>query len=143
MSDLAVTPERLRKMEVIEARLIPMIADEAIQKGQAVYRKATGRAGLGSSGAVATAKPVGVATTSVQPGTAFDALYHGMLAGYDLGDVDPGTTVYLSDTAGAVADAAGTVSVPIGTVHTLTDVTFTKVVFIDIPQNAVPVEGGV
>lgn len=143
MADLAVTPTRLRPMEVIEARLIPMIADEVITKGQPVYRKATGRAGLADASAVGTAKPVGVATTSVQPGTAFDALHYGMMAGYGLDGIDPGTTVYLSDTAGFVADAAGTIDVPIGTVHTLTDVTFTKVVFFDIPQNAVPVVAGV
>lgn len=136
MADLVITPTRLRPMEVIEARLIPMIADEVIKKGQPVYRKTTGRAGLTDASVAGTAKPVGVATTDAQPGTAFDALYHGMLAGYTLTGINPGTTVYLSDTAGTLADAAGTVSVAVGTVHTLTDVTFTKVVFIDIPQNA-------
>lgn len=130
MADLAVTPTRLRPMEVIEARLIPMIADQAITKGQLVYRKATGRAGL----ATANEKPVGVATSSVNAGMAFDALHYGMLAGYGLADVAPGAVVYASGTAGAVSDTAATPSVPIGTVHTLTDVTFTKVLFIDIPQ---------
>lgn len=143
MADLTVTAAELRPLESIEARLIPMIADEAITKGQPVYRKTNGRAGKAQANAVGTAKVVGVATTSVPAGTAFEALYHGRLAGFGLSAVAPGTTVYLSAaTAGAVADTATTgatnVSVPLGTIHTMTDGSGTKYVFFDIPQNAEP-----
>lgn len=143
MADITVTAAELRPMEVIEARLIPMIADEAIEKGQAVYRKTNGRAGKAQANGVGTAKVVGMATTSVPAGTAFEALHYGRLAGYGLSAVDPGSTVFLSaGTAGAVADTATTgatnVLVPLGTVHTMTDGSSTKFVFFDIPQNAVP-----
>ena len=143
MADLTVTAAELRLLEVIEARLIPMIADEAITKGQVVYRKSTGRAGLARGNAVGTSKVVGVATTSVPSGTAFDALYHGRLVGYDLSGMDPGETVYLSAaTAGAIADTATTgstnVLVALGTVHTMTDGAATKFLFIDVPQNTEP-----
>lgn len=143
MADLTVTAAQLRIMESIEARLIPMIADEAIDKGEVVYRKATGRAGLARGNAVGTSKVVGIATTDVAAGTAFEALYHGRLAGYGLGSVDAGSTVYLSAaTAGAVADTETTgatnVKVPLGTVHTMTDGTGTKFILFDIPQNAEP-----
>lgn len=143
MATLTVTPSRLRFMEGIEARMIPMIADEAIKKGQAVYRKANGRAGLARANAVGTAKAVGVATTDALAGKPFEALYHGRMVGYDLTDVDPGSTVYLSaGTAGAVDGAettgAGNVAVPLGTVHAMTDVSGTRFIFFDIPQNAAP-----
>jgi hypothetical protein len=141
MADLTVTAARLRKMEAIEARLIPMIADEAINKGQVVYRKANGNAGLARGNAVGTSKVVGVATTSVLAGVAFEALHYGRLAGYDLSGVDPGETMYLSAaTAGAIADTApstaGQVVVPIGTVHTMTDVPRTKFLFVDVSLSA-------
>lgn len=144
MADLTVTPSRVRFMEGIEARLIPMIADEAIAKGQPVYRKTNGRAGVARANAVGTAKIVGVATTDAIAGKAFEALYHGRMVGYDLTAVNPGTTVYLSSgTAGAVNDAAatgtGNVVVPLGTVHAMTDVAATRFIFFDIPQNAAPV----
>lgn len=144
MANLTVTPARLRFMESIEARLIPMIADVAIAKGQPVYRTASGRAGVARANAVGTAKVVGVATTDCVAGRAFEALYHGRMVGYDLAGTDPSTTVYLSaSTAGAVDDAAvtgiGNVVAPIGTVHTMTDASSTRFIFFDIPQNAVPV----
>lgn len=141
MADIAVTAARLRILESIEARLIPMIADEAIDKGEVVYRKTNGRAGLARANAVGTSKVVGIATTSVPAGSAFEALYHGRLAGYTLGD--PGTTVFLSAaTAGALADTETTgatnVLVAVGTVHSMTDGSGTEFLFVDIPQNANP-----
>jgi hypothetical protein len=141
MADIAVTAANLRPMEGIEARLIPMIADEAITKGQPVYRKTNGKAGVARANAVGTSKLVGIATTSVAAGLAFEALYHGRLAGYVLTSQNPGTTIYLSITAtGLLADAAavgtGNVVVPVGTVHCMTDQDLTKFLFVDIPQNA-------
>lgn len=143
MADITVTAAELRPIEVIEARLIPMIAGDAVTKGQVVYRKSTGLAGVAKGDAVGTSKVVGIATTSAAAGTAFEALYHGRLAGYGLASVDAGKTVYLSAaTAGALADTATTgatnVLVAIGTVHTMTDGSSTKFVFVDIPQNAEP-----
>lgn len=143
MADLAIqtTGAQLRLLEVIECRLIPVIADEAITKGQVVYRKTNGRAGLARGNAVGTAKVLGVATTSVAAGRPFEALHYGRFAGADLSAVNPGTTLYLSSaTAGAIADAAptgtGNVAVPIGSVHVMTDVAGTRFVFVDVPQNA-------
>lgn len=142
MADIAVTDANVRIIESIEARLIPMVASVAITRGTAVYRTTAGLAAPARANAVATAKVVGIATTTAAAGTTFEALYHGRLAGYTLGD--PGSTVHLSvATAGKLADARATdqnnVVVPIGTVHTMTDGTSTKYLFVDIPQNADPV----
>jgi predicted RecA/RadA family phage recombinase len=144
MADLSVTASRLRFMEGIEARMIPMIADEAIAKGQPVYRKTNGRAAKARANAVGTAKVVGVATSDAAAGEAFEALYHGRMVGYDLTGVNPGSTVYLSAaTAGAVDGAVvagtGNVVAALGTVHTMTDVSSTRFIFFDIPQNVTPV----
>ena len=143
MADLTVTPSRVRFMEGIEARLIPMKAGAAISKGQPVYRDTDGTAKPARANAVGTAKVVGVATTDAGVGRPFEALYHGRMVGYDLSGVNPGSTVHLSAaTAGAVADTAasgtGNVVVPLGTVHTMTDVSNTRFIFFDIPQNATP-----
>lgn len=143
MADLTVTAANLRELDAVEGRRIPMIADEAVAKGQAVYRKTNGRAGLARGNAVGTAKVVGIATSDAVAGGAFEALIWGRLVGYGLGAVNPGATVYLSSaTAGALADAAasgtGNVVAALGTVHTMTDVAGTKFVFVDVPQNAAP-----
>lgn len=134
----------VRILESIEARLIPMIADEAITRGQPVYRKTNKRAGVARANAVGTAKVVGIATSDAIAGQAFEALYHGRMVGFALAAVPVGTTVYLSATAaGAIDDTAtsgiGNVVVPLGTVHAMTDVAGTPFVFFDVPQNAAPV----
>lgn len=146
MATLTVTAAQLRMLDVVEARLIPMIANVAITKGQPVYRIAsgTGKAGLARANAVGTSKVVGIATSDAAAGGSFDALYFGRLVGIDVSGLNPGDTVYLSSaTAGAIDGAiitgTGNVVVPLGTVHCMTDVSGTKFLFVDVPQNAVPV----
>jgi predicted RecA/RadA family phage recombinase len=144
MADIGVTAGRVRLQDVIEARLIPMLAGEEIAEGQAVYRMADGRAGLARGNAVGTAKVVGIARRGARAGTAFEALYHGRLQGFELDAITAGATVYLSAaTAGALADTApgtaGQVRVAVGTVHVMTDVGATPFLMVDIPQNGDPV----
>lgn len=144
MANLTATPSRVRFMEGIEARMIPMIADEAILKGQPVYRKANGRAGLARANAVGTSKVVGIATTDASATRSFEALYHGRMVGWDIAAVDPGSTVYLSASAAGAIDGAavtgiGNVVATLGTIHSMTDVAGTRFIFFDVPQNAVPV----
>lgn len=144
MANLTATPSRVRFMEGIEARLIPMIADETILKGQPVYRKANKRAGVARANAVGTSKVVGVATTDGIVGRPFEALHYGRMVGYDLAAVTPGSTVYLSASAAGAIDGAavtgiGNVAVPLGTVHAMTDVAETLFIFFDISQNAAPI----
>jgi hypothetical protein len=135
MADLTVTAARLRPLEVIEAEFQPMIAAEAITKGQAVAYNAAGQAVLADASAAGTAKVEGVATTGAAAGDAFDAIFRGRLAGYDLSGLDAGESVYLSDTAGALGDVAGTVSVAVGRVVVMTDPDATKILFVDIRKN--------
>jgi hypothetical protein len=144
MADLTVTPARLRIMESIDSRNRTLIADADIAKGDLVYIKANGRAGLARGNAVGTAKVVGFATTAVKAGKAFEAHYFGPLVGLDLSGVAYGATLYLSAaTAGKVADTRPATStqvvVALGTVQPMTDVAGTKFLFVDIPQNLDPV----
>lgn len=133
MADLTVTASRLRPIEGIELRAIPMIAAEAITKGQAVYQNASGNAALANASAAGTVGAlVGIATTDAPAGSAVDVVYHGRFAGFDLSGMSAGDPVYVSDTAGALADAAGTVSTRIGRVFVMTDPSKTKFLFVDV-----------
>lgn len=127
MPDLSVNHAHVRPMEVIEARMIPMVADEAITRGTVLHRKANGRA----AAADGTRNVIGVATNDAQPGRGVEALYHGRMVGYDLAELEPGAVVYLGAAAGALADTG---TVPLGTVHVMTDVHSTRFVFFDISQ---------
>lgn len=133
MADLTVTASRLRPIEGIELRAIPMIAAEAITKGQAVYQNSDGQAALADASAAGTVGTlVGVATSDAPAGGGVDVVYHGRIAGFDLSGMDPGAAVFVSDTAGALADAAGTVSTRIGRVFVMTDPSATKFLFVDV-----------
>lgn len=146
MAALTVTAASLRMLDGVEARLIPMIANVAVTRGQVVYRIASGvgKAGLARGNAVGTSKVVGIATSDAPAGGSFDALYFGRLVGMDLSGLNPGDTVYLSSaTAGAIDGAiitgTGNVVAALGTVHCMTDIAGTKFLFVDVPQNSTPV----
>lgn len=57
----------------------------------------------------------GIATRTVKTGEALTALRRGLMTGWSNLPV-PGKLVYVSDTAAALADAAGTASLPVGIV---------------------------
>jgi hypothetical protein len=116
MPDLAlVTAGQLRVEESLEQDTLP--AGVAIAAGQSVKKDATtGRWILGDASAAATANAYGMAVRTVPPGMAVTAVRRGLVEGFDLDALDYGDTVFLSDTAGAVADAAGTVTKQVGEV---------------------------
>jgi len=116
MADLAlVTAGQLRVEESLEQDTLP--AGVAIAAGQSVKKDATtGRWILADASAAATANAYGMAVRSVPAGLPVTAIRRGVVDGFDLDDIDYGDPVYLSDTAGAAADAAGTVAKVIGEV---------------------------
>ena len=59
-----------------------------------------------------------------------NVLRHGHIAGFTLGTYD--SLVYLSDTAGVLGDAAGTMSVRVGRVDSISDTSLTKVLFVEV-----------
>ena len=145
MADLTVTAANVREGNAVFNRRISILPDDTITAGQPVYRKTSGKAGLGRANAVGTSKLVGIALAAgAAGGPAIEAIYHGPLFGIDLSGMDPGETVYLSAaTAGALSDTAitgtGNVVVRVGTVHVMTDAAATKYLLVDIAQNAEPV----
>lgn len=144
MATVSIPAGRLvRLLEAVHARTITGIADEAIGRGQPVYRKTNGNFGLARANALGTAKLVGIATKDAAIGRPVEALFYGRMVGYDFSSTNPGTTIFLSSgTAGALDNAAitgtGNVLVPVGTVHVMTDDAQTRYLFVDIPQNANP-----
>src|SRR5688572_5576411 len=116
MPDLAlVTAGQLRVEESLEQDTLP--AGVAVAAGQSVKKDGTtGRWILGDTSAAGTANAYGMAVKSVPAGMAVTAIRRGLIEGFDLDAQDYGAPVYLSDTAGAAADAAGTVSKQIGEV---------------------------
>lgn len=97
----------------------PGVAGEAITAGAPVYRAAaTGKYLNSDANAAAPADSVyGIALRTVIAGEPLTvAKGKAIVDGYDLSGVDYGVAVYLSNTVGRLADAAGGTSVVVGRV---------------------------
>ena len=134
MADITVTAARVAMCDPIKAKKHTHIAAEALTAGQVVYTvAASGRVGIADANASGKQQARGIALEAAGAGYPVTVLEEGDLFGFGVSGLDADALVYLSDTAGALADAAGTMSVPIGRVVRLTDTpTETKVLRVDI-----------
>ena len=110
-----------------------MIAAVTITNGQAVRQNTSGKAALADANAGSGAEKFrGLALTKVGASQGVSVLKRGHVYGFDLSSLAYDALVYLSDTAGALADAPSTTSsVPVGRVVALSDSNLTKVLYID------------
>jgi hypothetical protein len=132
MADLVVTA--LNVAEIFPrtfAEIYPGTAGEALTAGDVVYEDANGRLIKASAAAAGVAaQPRGVALETVANGQAVSILKRGHVAGFTISQAYA-TRLFLSNTAGKIGDAAGTVSAPLGRVVALSDPERTKVVYVD------------
>lgn len=126
MADIVVTAARVGLIDPIKATVRSYIATETITKGQAVYILTTGKVGVADANASGKQQFRGIALNGGGAGQAIDVLHDGEVYGFTL----PGNAeakIYLSNTAGALADAAGSMAVVCGRIVCLTDASLTKV----------------
>lgn len=132
MADITNTPAQVENVFAGELEILDGIAAVAIAKGQALYRViASGDLNLADASAAGTANFRGIALNAAAIGQPVSYAKRGFLGGYDLSAQSHDDQVFLSDTEGELADAAGTVSVPVGRVHALADNDRTKCIYID------------
>lgn len=120
MADIVKTTANVRPANANQCIIRQLESGEAIDVGEAVYIKAAdGKAWLADASAAGTAVFAGIVvaigsqgqTVGVGAGEVLSVLMYGPVAGFT---VDAGDLIYLSDTAGALADAAGTVTYVVG-----------------------------
>lgn len=116
MSAITVTAAQVAVLYPSKSEIYSLEAAEAITKGQAVYVNSNGKAALADASAAGTLITVGIALDSVGAGQALSVLKAGFVAGATLTGLAYGDPVYVSDTAGGLDTAAGTVSKVIGRV---------------------------
>ena len=135
MADIAVTAAQVAAVFPHSAEIYSFIATEAITAGQPVYFLSTGKAGVADANASGKQQVRGIALNGAAAGQAVDVLKRGHVAGFTLGTYN--TLAYLSDTAGSLADAAGTVSAPVGRIVALSDSNLTKALYVDLSWTSV------
>jgi hypothetical protein len=133
MTDIALTAAQvsLAFPNAQTNEIVDFIATEAITKGQAVYLLTTGKVGVADANASGKQQFRGIALANAAAGKPVSVLKKGVLYGYTISGLNADAMVYLSDTAGALADAAGTMTVVCGRVISLTDPSLTKVLYVD------------
>ena len=131
MADLTVTAAKVGLVKPLQSEVHSFIAAAAITAGQAVYMTTSGTVGVADANAAGLQQIKGIALQSVGAGQAVDVLKKGLLYGFTLTSQAYDAPIFLSDTAGALADAAGTMTVPVGRVTAMADKDKTKVLYVD------------
>lgn len=129
MADLVVTASQVARAHD-NAEIYNGLAAEAIAAGQLVYLTSSGTYGVASANVAGKQQARGVALEAAGVGQAFSFIKRGFVAGFTIPQAYD-TKLFVSNTLGAVADAAGLLSVPAGRVMPLADSAKTKVVYVD------------
>ena len=131
MADITVTAAKVGAIFPDKAEINDMIAAATITAGQAVYQDTNGKANLADANGSGTLQFRGIALNGGGAGQAISVLTRGHVYGFTVSSLNADVRLYLSNTAGALADAAGATTVICGRVVALTDGSLTKVVYVD------------
>ncbi len=128
MTDLTVTAAKVALVFPMEARVRTYKAAADLDAGTPVYINASGKVGKAdANGASPINRFRGITLESVKAGQDVDVVIEGEVAGFDLSGLAYDAPVYVSDTVGVLADAAGTTSLAVGMVVPMNDGALTKV----------------
>ncbi len=132
MADIARDKTKISPVFPDDAQIRTYIAAAAIEAGQAVYVNSDGKVDLADANGVGTTTFRGIALETVGAGQPVSILRRGELYGYTLSAQGFDAPIYVSNTAGELADAAGGTSLQVGHVQPLADAkTIQKVLMID------------
>ena len=102
---------------------------ETLAVGDVVYLNSAGKVGKADANASGKQQARGIVVK--RQGTTVSVMKKGYLAGYAISDLAYDAQVFLSDTAGSLDDAAGTLEVPCGRVSCYTNDSLTKILYVD------------
>lgn len=131
MSDLTVTAAQVGAVFPQKADIHDFIAAETITAGQAVFVDSNGKVQLADANASGEQQFRGIALNGGGAGQAISVLKRGHIYGFTITGLGYDAMVYLSNTPGALADAAGGTSVIAGRVTSLPDNSLTKVLWVE------------
>ena len=114
-----------------KAEIFDAIAAASITAGQALYFDSAGKVNLADANGSGTLQFRGIALNAAGAGQAVSVLKKGHCYGFTVSSVAYDAALFLSNTAGALGDAAGATSVNCGRVVAVPDSSLTKVVYIE------------
>jgi len=129
MADVALTAAQISPVFPQDCEILSVKLAEAVTAGQTGYQLTAGTFGLSDANASGKQQFRGVYLEAGGAGQTVRLLKRGAVYGFTVSSMNGDTVLYQSDTAGAFADSAGTMTVVCGRVYTLTE--GTKVAYID------------
>lgn len=133
MSDITVTAANVAVLFPAKAEIYDNIAAVAVTAGQVLYLNSSGKVDLYDSNGSGTLQPHGIALNAAGAGQAVSVLKRGFVNGFTISSLAYDAALYGSNTAGALADAAGSSSVILGRVKAVSDASVTKALYVDMP----------
>jgi hypothetical protein len=131
MADIALTAAQIAPVFPKEAEIYAFEAAVTITAGQAVYVNTSGKIDLADANGSGTLQFRGIALNGGGAGQTIDVLKRGHVYGFTISAVAYDAPLFLSDTAGSIADGAGGTSINVGRVVPLNNTgTLTKVVYV-------------
>lgn len=116
MADITLTAANIARVFPRADEVFTVTLAETVTKGQILYQLSTGLFGVADANASGKQQARGVALEGGGAGQAVLILKRGVVAGFNVSGLDADVPVYLSDTAGALADGNGTMTVICGRV---------------------------
>ena len=131
MAAITVTAASVGLVHPTRADTWPVKLAATVTAGQLLYINTSGSGGLCDTDDTSTDMPFGVALEGGVAGQVVSALKKGAMSGATLSSLAYGALVYASGTAGGLSTTSKVQCV--GKVVPLSDPSFTKVIYIDIP----------
>jgi hypothetical protein len=133
MADIVVTAARVARVFPRNDQAYSAVAGVAVTAGALVYFTTTGKLALSDASGAGTAIVHGMVMEDAAANQSVTLLVRGLVSGFTLSQAY-GAALYLSDTnTGIMADTAGTVSVAVGKVWSMSDPSYGKVVYFAAP----------
>jgi len=114
MSDIALTAVQVAPVYPMTADIVSVVLGEAVTQGTILYQTSTGTFSKADANGSGLQQARGVALAAGGAGQTISMLRRGECYGFTVSGMNADAIVYLSDTAGALADAAGTMTVNCG-----------------------------
>lgn len=132
MADIALTAARIDAVKPEISEIVDVTLAATVTRGQALYLTSAGTYGVADANDSGKEQFRGIALRGGAAGETIPMLKRGPVAGFTLTSQAYDAPIYLSNTAGALADAAGGMTVVAGRVFPLNDApNFTKVLWVE------------
>ena len=137
-NEVALTAARIAVVDPLEAEIFSFKAAAALTEGQALYFVAAdGTVGVADANDSGKHQFRGIALQAVAAGQTVDVLKRGRCYGFTVSSLSYDDPIYLSDTAGSLSTAVGTMTVNCARVVPINDKDLTAVLYIDANWNRI------